>query len=308
MFCSELSDGSTIRSRSVLCATGVSWRRLDVPGTERLLHAGVYYGSATSEAPGVRGKDVLVIGGGNSAGPEQADRPWAATLRERWLRYNTETSTDASPRAGARHPETGADPGDEHRPQTGEHHRATPAQDRTLAGVVAAPLGATERRTAVGLVVPCRVRWSEVDQHRGSVREDHEEQSEQEEKRRKHAEESSSAFHLGKDGLFGAPARSADALAGLTSLGGRPGGRFPQRDPAAGPVRRSACGTEGLGRMLVESGGERVGSGSSCGTPVVVLRSGRPSSVRVRLPPGVVHRDRALHFRPARPGAWRRQE
>ena len=105
---------------------------------------------------------------------EQADRPWAAMLRERWLRY-TETSTDASPRAGARHPETGADPGDEHRPQTGEHHRATPAQDRTLAGVVAAPLGAPERRTAVGLVVPCRVRWGEVDQHRGSVREDHEE-------------------------------------------------------------------------------------------------------------------------------------
>ena len=68
MFSSDLSDGTTIRSRCVLCATGVSWRRLDVPGTERLLHAGVYYGSATSEAPGVRGKDVLVIGGGNSAG------------------------------------------------------------------------------------------------------------------------------------------------------------------------------------------------------------------------------------------------
>ena len=68
MFCSELSDGTTIRSRCVLCTTGVSWRRLDVPGTERLLHAGVYYGSAISEAPGVRGKDVLVIGGGNSAG------------------------------------------------------------------------------------------------------------------------------------------------------------------------------------------------------------------------------------------------
>jgi thioredoxin reductase (NADPH) len=68
MFCSELADGTTIRSRSVLCTTGVSWRRIEVPGSERLLHAGVYYGSATSEAPGVRGKDVLVIGGGNSAG------------------------------------------------------------------------------------------------------------------------------------------------------------------------------------------------------------------------------------------------
>lgn len=68
LFRSDLSDGTSIRSRSVLCTTGVTWRRLDVPGVERLLHAGVYYGAATSEAPGVRGKDVFVIGGGNSAG------------------------------------------------------------------------------------------------------------------------------------------------------------------------------------------------------------------------------------------------
>ena len=68
VFRSTLSDGSTVNSRCVLCATGVSWRRLDVPGVDRLLHAGVYYGSAISEAPGVRGKDVFVIGGGNSAG------------------------------------------------------------------------------------------------------------------------------------------------------------------------------------------------------------------------------------------------
>jgi thioredoxin reductase (NADPH) len=68
LFRSTLSDGGSIRSRCVLCATGVNWRRLDVPGVERLLHAGIYYGSAISEAPGVRDKDVFVIGGGNSAG------------------------------------------------------------------------------------------------------------------------------------------------------------------------------------------------------------------------------------------------
>jgi thioredoxin reductase (NADPH) len=67
-FRSELSDGTTLRSRCVLCATGVTWRRLDAPGIERLLHSGVYYGSAISEAPGLRGKDVFVVGGGNSAG------------------------------------------------------------------------------------------------------------------------------------------------------------------------------------------------------------------------------------------------
>jgi thioredoxin reductase (NADPH) len=68
IFRSALSDGSTIESRCVLCATGVNWRRLDVTGVDRLMHAGVYYGSAVSEAPGLQGKDVFVIGGGNSAG------------------------------------------------------------------------------------------------------------------------------------------------------------------------------------------------------------------------------------------------
>ena len=67
-FRSKLSDGSSVRSRCVLCASGVSWRRLDAPGIERLRHAGVYYGAAISEGPGVRGKNVFVVGGGNSAG------------------------------------------------------------------------------------------------------------------------------------------------------------------------------------------------------------------------------------------------
>ena len=68
LFRTVFSDDTSIRSRSVLCATGVTWRRLDVPGLEPLLHAGVYYGAAISEAPGVRGKHVFVVGGGNSAG------------------------------------------------------------------------------------------------------------------------------------------------------------------------------------------------------------------------------------------------
>ncbi|MGH2825929.1 MAG: hypothetical protein ACRDKF_03035 [Actinomycetota bacterium] len=46
------------------CELAIS-RRASV---ERLLHAGLYYGAATREAPGVRGKDIFVIGGGNSAG------------------------------------------------------------------------------------------------------------------------------------------------------------------------------------------------------------------------------------------------
>jgi thioredoxin reductase (NADPH) len=64
-------------ARTVLCATGVEWRRLQAPGVDRLLQAGVYYGSAISESPGLVGKDVLVIGGGNSAG--QAAMNFAGT-------------------------------------------------------------------------------------------------------------------------------------------------------------------------------------------------------------------------------------
>jgi thioredoxin reductase (NADPH) len=79
VFRSNLSDGTSVRSRCVLCASGVSWRRLDAPGIERLLHAGVYYGAATSEAPGVRSKDVFVVGGGNAAG--QAAMNFAALAR-----------------------------------------------------------------------------------------------------------------------------------------------------------------------------------------------------------------------------------
>jgi thioredoxin reductase (NADPH) len=59
LFRSDLSDGTTIRSRCVLCTTGVSWRRLEVPGVERLLHAGVYYGSATARRPAFGARTCL---------------------------------------------------------------------------------------------------------------------------------------------------------------------------------------------------------------------------------------------------------
>jgi thioredoxin reductase (NADPH) len=67
-YISRLSDGTTIASRAVLYAAGVEWRRLDAPGVDRLLGAGVYYGAGPSEALGCRGCRVVIIGGGNSAG------------------------------------------------------------------------------------------------------------------------------------------------------------------------------------------------------------------------------------------------
>src|SRR5262247_472291 len=64
----QLADGSELSSHAVLISTGVSWRRLDVPGAERLSGAGVYYGSAITEALSCRNEDVAIVGGANSAG------------------------------------------------------------------------------------------------------------------------------------------------------------------------------------------------------------------------------------------------
>ena len=51
-----------------MIATGVQWRKLDVPGMERLHGAGVYYGAGPSEAISCRDEDVYIVGGANSAG------------------------------------------------------------------------------------------------------------------------------------------------------------------------------------------------------------------------------------------------
>jgi len=64
----QLDDGSELRAHSVIIATGVSYRRLQVPGMDRLTGRGVYYGAAVSEASSVRDEDVFIVGGANSAG------------------------------------------------------------------------------------------------------------------------------------------------------------------------------------------------------------------------------------------------
>src|SRR5262245_38010251 len=64
----QLADGTELSSHAVLISTGVAWRRLDVPGTERLAGAGLYYGSAITEALSCRGEHVFIVGGANSAG------------------------------------------------------------------------------------------------------------------------------------------------------------------------------------------------------------------------------------------------
>jgi thioredoxin reductase (NADPH) len=62
-----LSDSGRVRARAVLLATGARYRRLGVPALEALNGAGVFYGGPTSEAPGMAGSEVYVLGGANSA-------------------------------------------------------------------------------------------------------------------------------------------------------------------------------------------------------------------------------------------------
>src|ERR671916_786255 len=63
-----LSDGTEVAGRMVIVTTGVSYRRLGVPSLEALQGAGVLYGAAVTEAQGMKGQEVYVVGGGNSAG------------------------------------------------------------------------------------------------------------------------------------------------------------------------------------------------------------------------------------------------
>ena len=64
----SLSNGPEIKAHTVVISTGVDYRTLDVKGIKELTGAGVYYGSATAEVHSCKGKNVFIVGGGNSAG------------------------------------------------------------------------------------------------------------------------------------------------------------------------------------------------------------------------------------------------
>ena len=63
----EMQDGSVIHSKTILIATGVAYKKLEVPGLENFTGAGVYYGNASVEAHACRNESVYIVGGGNSA-------------------------------------------------------------------------------------------------------------------------------------------------------------------------------------------------------------------------------------------------
>jgi len=63
-----LDGDDVVRARTVILATGVTWRRLAINGFDRLIGKGIYYGAARSEASATHGLDVYLVGAGNSAG------------------------------------------------------------------------------------------------------------------------------------------------------------------------------------------------------------------------------------------------
>ena len=64
----DLDDGQHILARTVVVATGARWRELEATGIERFRGAGVYHAAMATDAERARGEDVIVVGGGNSAG------------------------------------------------------------------------------------------------------------------------------------------------------------------------------------------------------------------------------------------------
>jgi thioredoxin reductase (NADPH) len=64
----ELSDGTTIRTTTVVLATGASYRRLSASGVDALVGRGVFYSPAVTEAAAMTDRAAVVVGGGNSAG------------------------------------------------------------------------------------------------------------------------------------------------------------------------------------------------------------------------------------------------
>ena len=67
-FQARLGDDTSVSTRCVIIATGVRYRRLDVPRLEHFEKTSVYYAASQAEALVCRGDPVVIVGGGNSAG------------------------------------------------------------------------------------------------------------------------------------------------------------------------------------------------------------------------------------------------
>jgi len=64
----EMDGGDVVKAKTLIIATGVTWRRLAIDGFDRLIGKGIYYGAARSEVGATQGLDIHLVGAGNSAG------------------------------------------------------------------------------------------------------------------------------------------------------------------------------------------------------------------------------------------------
>src|SRR6185295_10487133 len=64
----DLGGGSAVQARAIIIASGVRYRKPDISNLSQFEGVGVYYGATQMEAHLCRGEDVIVVGGGNSAG------------------------------------------------------------------------------------------------------------------------------------------------------------------------------------------------------------------------------------------------
>ena len=80
-----LADGTEISCYALIITTGVSYRKLDAAGVQRLTGRGIYYGAAQTEAISCKGEDVFIVGGANSAG--QAAMFFANQARKIFILY-----------------------------------------------------------------------------------------------------------------------------------------------------------------------------------------------------------------------------
>jgi thioredoxin reductase (NADPH) len=85
----HLDGGDVLRTRTIILACGVSWRRLSIEGFDRLAGKGISYGAARSEAANTHGLDIHIVGAGNSAG--QAAMFFSSHARSVTILYRGET-------------------------------------------------------------------------------------------------------------------------------------------------------------------------------------------------------------------------
>jgi thioredoxin reductase (NADPH) len=159
----RFDDGREVVAHAVLLATGISYRKLDVPGADAVTGRGVFYGSAATEAPACKGDDVYIIGGANSAGQAAVFLSYHARRVTMLVRAG---SLEASmshyligqiseiPNIEVRlNTEVIAVGGDEHLEELTICDRAAGTQERVKAGYVFVFIGAAPRTEWLGSVL-----------------------------------------------------------------------------------------------------------------------------------------------------------